>query len=77
MLFGGYEQGVRQNDLLQYRFQEFKWTNLDPMGRKPQARAGHSALIKGSKLIICAGTNDENLRLNDTWVYEFMSNQWS
>jgi hypothetical protein len=47
------------------------------MGRKPQARAGHSALIKGSKLIICAGTNDENLRLNDTWVYEFMSNQWS
>jgi N-acetylneuraminic acid mutarotase len=28
-------------------------------------------------LIICAGTNDDNQRLNDTWVYDFGLNQWS
>jgi N-acetylneuraminic acid mutarotase len=32
ILFGGYESGVRKNDLLSYKFEGFKWTKIQPEG---------------------------------------------
>jgi len=71
VLFGGYETGVRTNDLLSYKFETFKWTKLSWSGSAPCPRAGHSAVVHGNTLVVYAGTDHENHRLNDTWVYEF------
>jgi N-acetylneuraminic acid mutarotase len=76
ILFGGYESGIRSNDLLRYKISTGVWTQQEFKGKVPCPRAGHSAVIKGDQLVIFAGTNEENQRLKDTWVYDFRFNTW-
>lgn len=61
ILFGGYEDGRRTNDILRYKITQHKWTKQKVSGpRKPCERAGHSAVVCGELLIIFAGTDEEN-----------------
>jgi N-acetylneuraminic acid mutarotase len=76
LLFGGYKNGVRTNELLSFKFEGSKWSEL-VANKPPCPRAGHSAVLSGSNLIICAGTNEQNVRLNDTWIYSITQNTWA
>jgi N-acetylneuraminic acid mutarotase len=71
VLFGGFENGGElQRDTWSFKPSTGAWTELDPAGTLPDARAGHSlAYATGvGKIILFGGTNDEWL-YSDTWAY--------
>jgi hypothetical protein len=53
------------------------WKKRSVQGVKPCPRAGHSSAIVNDHLFVFGGTNDENQRLKDTWVYDLKTGIWS
>lgn len=74
ILFGGYKSGTRVNDILSFKFEACKWTDLNYSGVPPCPRAGHTAVVLKNKLIVCAGTDNDNIRLNDVWIFNLLNN---
>ena len=73
VVFGGFvEGGERTNDIWLYYITENRWEKIvpkTPVGPKP--RAGHSASVIGSQMIIFGGRDEDNERLNDLWSFSF------
>lgn len=49
---------------------------LHRRGVMPAARAEHTAIVQGSRMIIFGGY-DGKKKLNDTYIYDFVAKQWS
>ena len=82
IIFGGFAQGEKCNDIFQYHFKSNMWEKIDNQGSEaPCPRVGHSAVvrIKGDEhaMYIFGGKNDENEKLADTWKFDFNSRTWS
>lgn len=73
VVFGGFvEGGERTNDIWMYYITENRWEKVVPKGSAvPKPRAGHSASVMGSQMIIFGGRDEDNERLNDLWSFSF------
>jgi hypothetical protein len=40
ILFGGFKNGEKQNDLYQYNFKQKRWQEIQTNGQKPSPRSG-------------------------------------
>lgn len=79
VIFGGFKNdGERSNDIYRYIFKENRWEKIEVQGSvKPQPRAGHSAVLVEDMMIIFAGKTNGDERLNDVWMFNFLSLQWA
>ena len=84
ILFGGSDQEAAElNDLWAYDPEANKWTELEPSGEPPSARAWHGAVYdaQNHRMIVFGGAygeeGDEDTLLNDTWAYDPASNAWA
>lgn len=78
VIFGGFVEGQRMNDIYRYYFKENKWEKVQNLGiDSPQPRAGHSSIIYGDSLFIFGGKDEENNKLSDVWEFNFNTSQWA
>lgn len=69
IIFGGFVNGERTNEIDRYSIKENTWERLKIKSTlSPSPRAGHSAVIHGQNMVVFGG-RDENERLNDTWIF--------
>ena len=79
VVFGGFvDGGERTNDIWRYHFKDNRWEQIVPQtSLAPKPRAGHSASVMGSQMIVFGGRDDDNERLNDLWSFSFEQNTWT
>eukprot|EP00349_Pseudokeronopsis_sp_Brazil_P011736 CAMPEP_0202978888 /NCGR_PEP_ID=MMETSP1396-20130829/85186_1 /ASSEMBLY_ACC=CAM_ASM_000872 /TAXON_ID= /ORGANISM="Pseudokeronopsis sp., Strain Brazil" /LENGTH=156 /DNA_ID=CAMNT_0049718061 /DNA_START=601 /DNA_END=1068 /DNA_ORIENTATION=+ len=79
VIFGGFEySGERVNEIFRYFFSENKWEKVMVMGGElPSPRAGHSAVMIGDSMLIFAGKDNGDQRLNDLWEFSFNTYEWT
>ena len=76
-IFGGFIEGEKTNELYRYDFKGNSWEKVNALSKiSPPNRAGHSSVIIDNQMIIFGGKDDENEKLNDTWVFDLNSQQW-
>lgn len=56
---------------------EGNWIVPEVTGKKPCPRAGHTAVIMNNLLVVFGGTDNDNVRLQDTWVFDLKSTIWN
>ena len=77
VIFGGFVNGVRTNEVYRYHFNSRKWELLKPVNALvPQARAAQSAIAYKDLLIIFGGKDEDNEKLNDVWAFHLKTNTW-
>lgn len=59
--------GDRTNDVFKFVFSSSEWCRIKTNGKKPCARAGHSAVIVESYMYIFGGKDNSDTMLNDMW----------
>ena len=70
IVFGGFVNGTRANDIYRYYYKENKWELIQPMGDVlPPKRAGHSSSLYGDSIIVFGGKDEDNNKLNDIWEF--------
>ena len=68
IVFGGFVDSGRENDLWEFNFETGKWTEISPITKEtPCKRSGHSAVVYMNKMYVFGGVDDEINRLNDFW----------
>ena len=78
ILFGGYVGGLRcTNDLFMYVFDERRWHNIEVGDMVPSPRAGSTVVCNRDKLTIFGGKNEEGMKMNDVWNYDFEGRRWT
>lgn len=79
IIFGGFCNGERTNELIKYLFQENRWVKLNmPVGAvQPSPRSGHSACIYENAMYVFGGKDDDNNKLNDLWRLDLNTYQWT
>lgn len=79
VIFGGFKQGNRTNEVATYNFSTNSWTNvLVPTGDAlPCPRSGHSATLHNGNMYVFGGKNDESEKLDDLWVYNIADSKWT
>jgi len=79
IIFGGFCNGERTNELIKYLFQENRWIKLNlPAGAiQPSKRSGHSACIYENAMYVFGGKDDDNNKLNDIWKLDLATCAWS
>lgn len=83
ILFGGHtwddenQTWVFHNDTWTYDYTTNTWTELFPHSY-PSARYWHSMTFDSvsKKVILFGGIGDPDNKLNDTWIYDYLSNDW-
>jgi hypothetical protein len=71
VIFGGFVDGYRSNEIIIYDFKTRKWETYEAGdGPVPCIRAGHSATIYKDSLYVFGGKDDDNMKLSDFWVYD-------
>ena len=78
IVFAGFVQGQRTNDIVKYFFQDAKWAKvpLKAGSLVPKPRSSHSAVIHQGGMWIFGGRDDDNNKLNDLWRYDIAANTW-
>lgn len=77
VVFGGFVDGERTNQVLLYHIRENRWETVQTDSAAPKPRAGHSACVHGSAMYIFGGRDEDNERLNDTWMLNLQTLKWS
>ena len=78
LIFGGFCDLGRSNDIYRLHFKENRWEKLNPVSsEKPCERAGHSAVVHGDNMVIYGGKDDYDQRLNDVWSFNIPSAKWT
>jgi N-acetylneuraminic acid mutarotase len=81
IIFGGFKDGERCNDIAVYDMKQNKWSliELNDNDRKPCERSGHSAVYYQSqkRMYIFGGKDINSEKLNDLWYFDFQTNSWS
>ena len=77
VIFGGFVDSGRENDLWEYCFTTGKWKEIEALTKeKPCKRSGHSAVVYQDKMYIFGGVDDEINRLNDLWEFDLKKKTW-
>ena len=79
IVFGGFCNGSRTNELIKYLFQENRWVKLTIPAEieQPCPRSGHTACIYENAMYVFGGKDDDNNKLNDLWKLDLNSYKWS
>ncbi|MFQ5456480.1 MAG: Kelch repeat-containing protein, partial [Nitrospirota bacterium] len=76
VMFGGKNVSGRLNDTWIYDISTGKWSSPNPSNPPPH-RSSHSMVYDSeNEVIVLFGGIDANGELNDTWIYDIISNQW-
>ena len=76
VVFGGFANGERTNEVYILNLLTMKWTHVDISTTKPGIRSGHSGAIYNDGLYIFGGISDEGEKLNDFWRFDLSSHSW-
>ena len=76
ILFAGFLQGQRTNDVVKYFFQENRWAKVALKGPQPKPRSGHSAVVHQGSMWVFGGRDDDNNKLNDLWRFDVAAGTW-
>lgn len=79
ILFGGFKKGEKRNDLYQYNLKQKRWQEIQTNGQKPSPRSGMTIIYNQElqQLIVFAGKDENNNRMNDIWYFDLTSNTWT
>lgn len=80
VVFGGFQDGTRKNQVHVFNAETRVWYLLEPANLAapaPSARAGHSAVLHAGNLYIFGGKDDENEKLNDLWRFSLAERTWT
>ena len=77
ILFGGFRNGERSSEVFSFDLQNTTWTHIETKGLGPCPRAGQTAVVYNESLVIFGGTETDNKRLNDTWILNLESFNWT
>lgn len=80
LIFGGFVDGSRVNETYVARKNgsTLEWTQIgDKSAEKPCIRASSSAIVHSGKCYVFGGMSDDNIKLNDLWVLDMDTQQWS
>lgn len=79
--FGGYVNGDRVDQLLQYNVGSAGISvDIVAGGERatgPSHRAGSSIVVRDNQVVVFGGQEDDNRKLNDVWSYTIDGGQWS
>jgi hypothetical protein len=80
-LFGGWDQVAEKDlgDTWCYDPVANNWTELDPSGKMPSSRDGHSLVYgpSGKWLLLFGGSEQDGTEMSDLWDYDPAANQWT
>ncbi|MFX1254392.1 MAG: Kelch repeat-containing protein [Promethearchaeota archaeon] len=77
ILFGGYESNGYLRDTWTYDYSTNQWTQIFPL-TSPGVRHSHAMVYdSANQKVILFGGHNQQFILNDTWVYDFSSNNWT
>lgn len=77
IVFGGFERGVRCNNMIRFNFSTNQWDEMRVSGGpEPIPRAGHSAIMFEDKMYVFGGKDEDNEKLKDFWCFDFLTNSW-
>lgn len=77
VIFGGFVNGLRTNEVYRFHFPSRKWELLVPTTRaSPAGRAAHSAIVYKDLLVIFGGKDEDNEKLNDIWAFNLKTHAW-
>jgi hypothetical protein len=78
IIFGGFVNGVRTNDIYRYYFNDNRWELVQQLSEVcPPTRAGHSAIMHLDNMYIYGGKDEDNNKLNDIWTFNFNTYLWT
>jgi hypothetical protein len=83
LVYGGtFGNNVTQGDVLAFIPASGIWLTLESFPDRvknllPEARFSHIAIPFNGKMLIHGGINDENVVLDDTWLFDPSTNSWS
>lgn len=85
LIFGGFTDiHAKTNAVHCFEFQKSRWTLVHEGTRHglaiegcPSARSGHSASVWKSKMIVFGGIDVNLNRLNDTWIFNLTTYEWT
>ena len=78
IIFGGFMNGQRTNEIVKYIFPENRWQKLTmpATALQPIARSGHTAVIYDNAMWVFGGKDDDNNKLNDLWRLDLNTYTW-
>ena len=56
---------------------ELYWTKRESIGKCPEPRSHHTAVVYGTKIIIFGGFRNSHMRYNDVWIFDTVMDEWS
>jgi N-acetylneuraminic acid mutarotase len=79
IIFGGFTDGARTNEILKYSFNDNMWIKVDKniSVLQPTGRSGHSAVIFNNNMYIFGGKDEDNNKLNDLWKLDLATFLWT
>lgn len=82
VIFGGFVNGERTNEIFKYSIRDNKWTKIERQSDDvPCPRAGHSAVLRyldndKRSMVIFGGKDEDNEKLKDVWEFNFETETW-
>jgi len=78
VVFGGFANGVRVNDIIKFSFADLKWSKVEisEIRDQPCSRSGHSAVVYHNAMYVFGGKDGDNNKLNDLWRLDFSTYSW-
>ena len=79
IVFGGFEEGTRTNEIVIYNMQKMIWQHmkLPKNSKAPCPRSGHAATLFKCVMYVFGGKSGNSTKLNDLWGYSLSNNSWS
>jgi len=75
VVFGGFKQGIRSNDVFVNNLTTLKWKKATT-SEGPVPRSNHSAVVYKDALYVFGGADEEGEKLNDFWKLDLRTYQW-
>lgn len=78
IIFGGFCEGERTNEIVIYNMKTNMWqaVKLPANARKPSARSGHGAAYFNGTLYVFGGKDQDSNKLNDLWAFNLEGKYW-
>lgn len=79
VIFGGFQDGERTNEVAIYNLKTNVWqkVKLSDNAKRPCARSGHSAVVHNGVMYIFGGKAENSIKLNDLWGFNLQTQTWS
>ena len=71
IVFGGFENGFRTNDVCIYHIHSNVWSKcaMNEGQNQPCPRSGHSAVFYSGHMFVFGGKDDDSEKLDDLWTF--------